>query len=177
MHNPKTTDPLIDALWTSPGAERPTLILPDGCVDVIEREGDLVVVGPMTRARSIPPRQTRQRGARFVPGGVLSWLGTSPEELTDQVVPLRHLLGPPSPHTLDGLLAAARRRANPCPRITAAVRALLDDPTISVEPLAGIGTARPSDPFGSWRSARSVERTRVNGSIERSSSLPSATTR
>lgn len=64
-------------------------ILPDGCMDVIHRAGELFVAGPDTTAylsRSLAGQ--RFTAIRFAPGTAPGVLGVGADELRDQRVPL-----------------------------------------------------------------------------------------
>ena len=105
---PAALRPYVDRLWTrvpdltepgrSDGLERvtgslatasPSLILPDGCIDVIVdvRTGAARVVGTMTRAviDSVPPRVSFA-SVRFKPGAARAFLRVPAAELTDRVL-------------------------------------------------------------------------------------------
>ena len=102
-------DAMVDGTWSSPagpsagpgsgagagsgaGPAAGVLVLPDGCVDVMEEGGRLVVVGPMTVARWVGEGVAR-RGVRWRPGRLAGWLGCSLDGLRDRVVPLDEVLG------------------------------------------------------------------------------------
>ncbi|MCZ7431149.1 helix-turn-helix domain-containing protein [Streptomyces sp. WMMC1477] len=82
-------------LWTRTAAPvaGPALVLPDGCMDLIWREGDgaagFLVAGPDTRAQTGAERPgTAWTGLRFAPGTGPAVLGVPARELRDQRVPL-----------------------------------------------------------------------------------------
>ncbi|MBW1598415.1 AraC family transcriptional regulator [Streptomyces sp. JJ38] len=82
-------------LWTRTAAPvaGPALVLPDGCMDLIWREGDgaagFLVAGPDTRAQRDAGRPgTAWTGLRFAPGTGPAVLGVPARELRDQRVPL-----------------------------------------------------------------------------------------
>jgi|SRR5262245_11522336 len=71
-----------------------TLILPDGCVDVLWRDGKLVVAGPDRRARLSPVRTGEEiLGVRLRPGMAGAVFGVPASELLDSQVPLEELIG------------------------------------------------------------------------------------
>lgn len=80
-------------VWQKTAAGGEAAILPDGCMDLIWMNGDVVVAGPDSR-----PYLTRSReGARYVglrcsPGTLPDLLGTPAEELINQRVPLADVL-------------------------------------------------------------------------------------
>ena len=68
-------------------------ILPDGCLDVIWREGSVFVAGPDTTAQlGDDPAGTRFFGVRFAAGTGPGVLGVPADELTDRQVPLDALI-------------------------------------------------------------------------------------
>ncbi|MEU3462096.1 helix-turn-helix domain-containing protein [Streptomyces sp. NPDC006733] len=79
-------------LWTrTVGAAEggPYRVLPDGCMDVIWRDGELIVTGPDTRAHvARTPAGARFAGLRFAPGRGPAVLGVPANELRDLRVPL-----------------------------------------------------------------------------------------
>jgi AraC-like DNA-binding protein len=85
-----------------------TLVLPDGCVDLIWRGDELVLAGPDRRARSIAitPLQTIL-GLRLRPGVAGAMLGMPASEVLDGHFPLEDLLGSPAAE-LEGRLGEAR---------------------------------------------------------------------
>ncbi|HEY2191256.1 MAG TPA: helix-turn-helix domain-containing protein [Actinomycetospora sp.] len=79
-------------LWTR-DASGPSLILPDGCLDVIVRpDGEAVVAGPDVTAREYDA-QGRHVGVRFSHGLGPLVLGVPADELTGRVVPLVDVAG------------------------------------------------------------------------------------
>jgi AraC-like DNA-binding protein len=75
-------------VWTSTPGDRSTLVLPDGCTDIIWWGGRLVVAGPDTTARESGPTGRETVGIRFASGVGPTVLGTPAVELRDQLVPL-----------------------------------------------------------------------------------------
>ena len=117
----------------APGAAR---VMPDGCVDLVWRGGELFVAGPDSRAFLSPvePGQTIV-GLRFRTGTAGQVLGLPASELLDARVPLSEIWGAelaerlgeaPSADTRRALLEAAVREriAEPDPLVLAAVRRL-----------------------------------------------------
>ncbi|MGW5151257.1 helix-turn-helix domain-containing protein [Rhodococcus koreensis] len=80
-------------VWQKMAAGGEAAILPDGCMDLIWMNGDVVVAGPDSR-----PYLTRSRagdryvGLRCTPGTLPDLLGTPAEELINQRVPLADVL-------------------------------------------------------------------------------------
>jgi AraC-like DNA-binding protein len=71
-------------------------VMPDGAIDIVlTYDGDEVVsadvAGTMTTALVVPPTTTRSVGVRFLPGAAAAVLGVDADELTDRLVPLRHV--------------------------------------------------------------------------------------
>jgi hypothetical protein len=66
---------LAECVWTSHGS-RQVRVLPDGCMDLIDLDGRLVVAGPDTGAH-LSRQQSHARGVRFRPGVPLRQLGDS----------------------------------------------------------------------------------------------------
>jgi AraC-like DNA-binding protein len=82
-------------LWTSVGDGTPHLVLPDGCMDLLWFDEQLVVAGPDTSAfvsRSEPG--ARVAGVRFAPGTGPALLGVPALEVRDTRVPLADLWSP-----------------------------------------------------------------------------------
>ncbi|MDJ0340725.1 helix-turn-helix transcriptional regulator [Streptomyces sp. H10-C2] len=79
-------------LWTrtvGAGDGGPYRVLPDGCMDVIWSDGQLIVTGPDTRAHvAETPAGARFAGLRFAPGTGPGVLGVPAYELRDLRVPL-----------------------------------------------------------------------------------------
>jgi AraC-like DNA-binding protein len=81
-------------LWrrVSPGAGTEQRVLPDGCMDLIWADGELIVAGPDTEAHSASaPAGTRFVGLRFAPGTGAAIVGVPAHELRDRRVPLADL--------------------------------------------------------------------------------------
>ena len=85
-------------LWRSDlpvGHSGEVAVLPDGCVDILWREGRLYAVGPDVVAahpQLMPGAQVL--GARFQPGAARAWLGVPLDELVGTAVELDAVLGP-----------------------------------------------------------------------------------
>ncbi|GII41973.1 helix-turn-helix domain-containing protein [Planotetraspora phitsanulokensis] len=81
-------------LWRriTPAGDTAQRVLPDGCMDLIWADGDLMVAGPDTEAHLDPaPAGTRYVGLRFAPGTGPAILGVPAHELRDLRVPLNDL--------------------------------------------------------------------------------------
>ncbi len=89
-----------------------TLILPDGCVDVLWRDGKLIVAGIDSTSRRSPVRGgTSIVGIRLRPGVAGAVFGIPASELLDAQVPLEELLGSRSLELSERLAAAQGREA------------------------------------------------------------------
>jgi len=146
---------LVACLWASvaaDGPDRPALVLPDGCSDLIwEQDTGGCLAGPDTgpfRSQARPARVIV--GVRFRPAAGGQALGLPLSELRDQRVPLPDVLPPGRrimprlPGTLSPAEAAARvldvagrmiADAEPDPALTR-VAALLRDPGARTEDVA-----------------------------------------
>ena len=124
-------------VWQSaaaPGDPPHKRVLPDGCIDLMWHDGELIVAGPDTRA------QVASLGSyaaiRFAPGTAPGLLGVPADELRDRRVPLTELWTGSRVRELAGRVAAAERKgaaletialelaAEPDPAMTELVRRL-----------------------------------------------------
>lgn len=115
-------------------------ILPDGCMDLIWCDGELLVAGPDTRAHLAVDRAgARYVGLRLGPGMGAAVLGVPAHELRDQRVPLAALWPSAEVRRLAGRLEAPRAVAGV---VSAGAQACL------LEGVAGerLRTAPPSAP-------------------------------
>ena len=84
-------------LWhnrQAPDAHGPVTVLPDGCVDILWRDGRLFVVGPdIVAAQPQLAPDSIVLGARFQPGAAQDWLGLPMDAIVGQAVPLEDVLG------------------------------------------------------------------------------------
>jgi AraC-like DNA-binding protein len=81
---------LVECRWTSQG-QRAARVLPDGCMDLVEIDGTVLVAGPDTTAFVSGPRAGNASGVRFRPGALPRLLGVPAAELLNTRVPLREL--------------------------------------------------------------------------------------
>lgn len=87
---------LVECGWTvvsDPGPARVTDVLPDGCMDLVWADGQVVVAGPDTAphpARHEPG--STAVGLRFAPGALPGLLGVPAAALRDTRVPLAELV-------------------------------------------------------------------------------------
>jgi AraC-like DNA-binding protein len=81
---------LVECRWTSQG-QQAKRVLPDGCMDLVEIDGTVLVAGPDTTAFVSGPRAGNASGVRFRPGALPRLLGVPAAELLNTRVPLREL--------------------------------------------------------------------------------------
>jgi AraC-like DNA-binding protein len=82
-------------LWTRTADGTGQRVLPDGCMDLLWIEGDLVVAGPDTRAYVADAEPgIRHAALRFAPGTGPGFLGVPAREVRDTRVPLADLWSP-----------------------------------------------------------------------------------
>ena len=139
---------VVRCLWVRTGTGAPSLVLPDGCVDVIVRDGAGAVAGPDTRpVETTVARGSTIAGVRFHPGAAAAALGVPADELRDLRVPLDALWrrdeadavaeAAGDPRVLAAALRRRLRAAAPDPRVLAAARRLARVPATPVPVLAG----------------------------------------
>ncbi|GAA4705105.1 AraC-type DNA-binding protein [Promicromonospora umidemergens] len=116
--------PVVACLWehdAPPGHEQ--RIIPDGCVDLVRLDGELVVVGADTGPVVAVPAATpasRTSGIRLRPGAAGAVLGLPASEVRDQRVPLADVWPDVGP-----ALAAALSTAHPAGRLDLLARTVL----------------------------------------------------
>ncbi|MEV5965808.1 helix-turn-helix domain-containing protein [Kribbella sp. NPDC051952] len=82
-------------VWTRTAEGGDYRILPDGCMDLLLLDDDLIVAGPDSRAwTGNAERGTRYAGIRFAPGTAPDFLGVPAKELLNERVPLAELWSP-----------------------------------------------------------------------------------
>lgn len=105
-------------VWTRTADGESARILPDGCMDLIWVEGELIVAGPDTKAHDgTSEAGTRYVAVRFAPGTAPGFLGVPAKELVDSRVALRELWS----------AGRARRLADRVSRAADPARALEDE--------------------------------------------------
>jgi AraC-like DNA-binding protein len=128
-------------VWRSEDSEPGEVrVLPDGCMDVIWLQGELVVAGPDTVPHLHCSAGGRLAvGLRFLPGRAGAYLGVPADELRDRRVPLRELWpdrivddmrsligdGVDPGRVIETFVAAHRHDGSVDDRIPGVVRALL----------------------------------------------------
>jgi AraC-like DNA-binding protein len=137
---------LVRCLWVRTGTGE-TLVLPDGCLDVIVRDGRASVAGPDTGPVPglVDPGEV-VIGLRLRPGAGGAALGVPADELRDRRVPLEDLWGRSGrelgelagddPVALAAALAPWLLAAAPDPRVLEAARRLSRAPATPVRALA-----------------------------------------
>ncbi|RVW02178.1 helix-turn-helix domain-containing protein [Rhodococcus xishaensis] len=68
-------------------------VLPDGCMDLVWRDGDVMVAGPDTRPFTVTASSAPQVGLRFPPGLLPHLLGLPAAHLRNLRVPLADVIG------------------------------------------------------------------------------------
>lgn len=115
------------ALWTRTAEGGDYRILPDGCMDLLFMDDDLVVAGPDSRAwTGTAERGTRYAGIRFAPGAAPDFLGVPARELLNERVSLAELW---SPARSRRLLDRVRSAPDPAVALDEAVASLATAPT------------------------------------------------
>ncbi|MFI6681822.1 helix-turn-helix domain-containing protein [Kribbella sp. NPDC050470] len=83
------------ALWTRTAEGGEYRVLPDGCMDLLLMDDQLVIAGPDSRAWiGSAEAGTRYAGIRFAPGTAPRFLGVPAKELLNERVPLVDLWSP-----------------------------------------------------------------------------------
>lgn len=82
---------LVECAWVVDGPAAPVRVLPDGCMDLIQMHGRVVVAGPDTTAFVSPRGREPFVGLRFRPGALPRLLGVPAAELRNSRVPLNEL--------------------------------------------------------------------------------------
>jgi len=144
---PPDLAPLVRCLWVRRADAGPALVLPDGCVDIVVRDGRATVAGPDTGPVPVTlPPGALVLGARFRPGAAAAALGVPADAVRDARVALEDLWGARGrafgelaaggPAALVAALRAVLGEARADPLVLAAVRSLSLDPATPVPRLA-----------------------------------------
>jgi AraC-like DNA-binding protein len=109
---------LVETAWAADGGGERVRVLPDGCMDLIRTDGDVIVAGPDATALTTRRGQEPMEGLRFRPGVLPRLLGVPASELIGARVSLDQLGTPPSRTGLPALAAdladrPARRETAP----------------------------------------------------------------
>ena len=138
---------VVRCLWLREGSGDEVLVLPDGCLDVLVRDGRALIAGPDTAPVpvTVAPGEL-VAGVRLRPGAGGAALGVPADELRDRRVTLEALWGAAGRETGEragndpvALVDALRGRlaaAAPDPRVLAAARRLGRAPATPVPALA-----------------------------------------
>jgi AraC-like DNA-binding protein len=133
---------VVRCLWSRDVAADGTVdVVPDGCVDLVVRDGAALVAGPDTRAMPTSVRAgQRITGLRFQPGAAAAVLGVAAYELRDARTALEDVWGPAGRDVedLDALAAAvAHRSREPDAAVVRAAALLARRPDLPVPAVAG----------------------------------------
>ncbi|MFC9690958.1 helix-turn-helix domain-containing protein [Kribbella sp. NPDC056951] len=113
-------------VWTRTAAGGDYLILPDGCMDLLLMDDDLVVAGPDSVAWTGTAKPgTRYAGLRFAPGDAPAFLGVPAHALLNERVPLSELW---SRSRSRKLADRVRGAADPAVELDLAVAELMETP-------------------------------------------------
>jgi AraC-like DNA-binding protein len=113
-------------LWTRTAEGGEFRILPDGCMDLLLMDDELIVAGPDSQAwTGTADAGTRYAGIRFAPGTAPSFLGVPARELLNERVPLREVW---SPTRSRRLLDRMRSAADPVLALEEAAVSLAEEP-------------------------------------------------
>jgi len=88
---PEVLCALVENEWTIDGPEEPVRVLPDGCMDLIQMNGGLVVAGPDTTLSVAHRGGEPIAGLRFRPGVLPRLIGVPASVLLNRRVPLDDL--------------------------------------------------------------------------------------
>jgi AraC-like DNA-binding protein len=138
---------LARCVWVRTGTAAETLVLPDGCVDVVVRDGEASVAGPDTGPVAVQLGAGEVvTGVRFAPGAAGVALGVPADELRDRRVALEDLWGRAGrrvgeragddPFALARALAPRLTATAPDPRVRAAAVRLARAPDTPVPAVA-----------------------------------------
>ncbi|WP_245909086.1 helix-turn-helix domain-containing protein [Mycobacterium neglectum] len=122
---------LVESAWALDGPPAPVRVLPDGCMDLIAMNGDIVVAGPDTAAVMTSRDGDPYVGLRFRPGILPRLLGVPAGEIRDRRVLLSDLRRPPprarSLTELTEQLAAEEPRSETAPWTMPQLRQVTED--------------------------------------------------
>ena len=144
------------ALWTRTAEGGEYRILPDGCMDLLFMDDDLIVAGPDSRAwTGTADRGTRYAGIRFAPGAAPDFLGVPAKELLNERVQLADLW---SPARSRRMLDRVRSAPDPARALDEAVAGLAEEPPdrLIIQVLRSIRAGVLRGGAGVWGLAGSV---------------------
>lgn len=87
---------LAECVWTTDARPGVARVLPDGCMDLMDADEQVVVAGPDTEA-FVTDRSSPTVGVRFRPGVLPRLLGVPAHELVNTRVPLSELMSASGP--------------------------------------------------------------------------------
>jgi catechol 2,3-dioxygenase-like lactoylglutathione lyase family enzyme len=140
---PRALAGVVRCLWLRETAEEEdVLVTPDGCVDVVVRDGHAFVAGPDTApVWSHVPAGSLTVGVRLRPGAAAAALGVPADALRDQRVALEDLWG------LAGRRLGARVDSDPARLLAAPADPLGRDPDLRVVGAVRLPARTPSLPI------------------------------
>jgi len=144
------------ALWTRTAEGGEYRILPDGCMDLLYMDDDLIVAGPDSRAwTGTADRGTRYAGIRFAPGAAPDFLGVPAKELLNERVQLADLW---SPARSRRMLDRVRSAPDPARALDEVVASLAEEPPdrLIIQVLRSIRAGVLRGGAGVWGLAGSV---------------------
>ncbi|MGQ9406673.1 helix-turn-helix domain-containing protein [Mycolicibacterium gilvum] len=100
---------LAECVWVREGAGH-ARILPDGCMDLVQVNGAMMIAGPDTSATLSDQRTPIATGIRFRPGALPRLLGIPASELHDQRVALESVRPEAAGGSLTSVAARLMRR-------------------------------------------------------------------
>ncbi|MXQ14077.1 helix-turn-helix domain-containing protein [Microvirga makkahensis] len=103
--------PHFQSVWmssVSPDHSGPVVVVPDGCFDLLWREGRFTVVGPDIAAATPELRPgSIVLGIRFTPGAAAKWLGQPLAEIIGREVPMAEFWSGTADRVADGIGVAS----------------------------------------------------------------------
>lgn len=111
-------------------------VIPDGCIDLVFSDGQLVIAGPDTASVELEVMPNRSFvGVRFCAGVAPTALGVPATALLDQRLPARDVLGAPAAELEEALALAANPRQAAALLERAAINWLRNAPDCAAEAL------------------------------------------
>ncbi len=147
--SPTGLSDVVACLWENDGVrDRPQLVIPDGCVDLVWLGDALLVVGADTGPHTVEPVGSAVTGIRLRPGAAGGVLGVPASEVRDQRVDLSLLWGKDAASASEPLAEASSadrltiltrevlRRRRPPDRLVVVAAAALSRPAAQVGAVA-----------------------------------------